>query len=94
MNSPRTANYHLEISVSHQELADSIRRIMDRFFLSARITERKSLWVVYIKAGDKIGDFLRLIDASMRCCSLKISAYRGISTTRCGGWTTVNWPMK
>ncbi|WP_297566730.1 DNA-binding protein WhiA [uncultured Faecalibaculum sp.] len=64
VNSPRTANYHLEISVSHQELADSIRRIMDRFFLSARITERKSLWVVYIKAGDKIGDFLRLIDAS------------------------------
>lgn len=64
VNSPKTPNYHLEISVTHQELAGSIQKIMERFFLPARIVERKGLWVVYLKAGDKIGDFLRLIDAS------------------------------
>ncbi|MEY8467732.1 DNA-binding protein WhiA [Faecalibaculum rodentium] len=64
VNSPRTSNYHLEISVTHRGLAESIQKLMERFFLSARITERKGLWVVYLKAGDKIGDFLRLIDAS------------------------------
>lgn len=64
VNSPKTSNYHLEISVTHQELAESIRRVMDRFRMPAKITERKNLWVVYLKAGDKIGDFLRVIDAS------------------------------
>lgn len=64
VNSPRTSKYHLEISVQHEDLATSIRKTMDRFGLHARITQRKNSYVVYIKAGDKIADFLRLCDAS------------------------------
>lgn len=64
VNSPRTSNYHLEISSAHEELAESLVKMMERFHIPARITQRKNMFVVYVKAGDKVGDFLRLVNAS------------------------------
>ena len=42
----------------------SVQKLMQRFFLPAKVIERKNVFVVYIKAGDKIADFLRLCNAS------------------------------
>ncbi|GJM57899.1 DNA-binding protein WhiA [uncultured Dubosiella sp.] len=64
VNSPKTTNYHCEIAVANAQLAGAIAKQMERFYLPARVIERKSLWIVYMKAGDKIADFLRLCSAS------------------------------
>lgn len=64
VNDPKTSNYHLEISCSHEEMASVIVKTMDRFYIPSKITQRKNSFVVYMKAGDKIADFLRLCNAS------------------------------
>lgn len=64
INSPKSTNYHLEMSSQEKELAVSVQKLMQRFYLPAKVIERKNLYVTYIKAGDKIADFLRLCNAS------------------------------
>lgn len=64
INSPKTTNYHCEITTTTQALGQGIKKIMERFLLPARLIERKNVFVVYIKAGDKIADLLRLCNAS------------------------------
>lgn len=64
INDPKTTNYHMEITCAKEDLAKVIQKQMERFFLPAKIIKRKSLYVIYLKAGDKIADFLRLCNAS------------------------------
>lgn len=64
VNSPNKANYHLEISTNDEESAKFIQKIMLRFDLPAKLIKRRNQEVVYLKASDKIGDFLRYIGAS------------------------------
>lgn len=64
INNPRTTNYHLEMTLPSQELATMAVKILERFYIPSKITLRKSNFVVYTKAGDKIADFLRLCGAS------------------------------
>ena len=63
VNAPTTSNYHLEISTSDQELAEFLCRLMNRFYLPAKIIQRRAQHVVYLKASDKIADFLRMCKA-------------------------------
>lgn len=64
VNSPNKSNYHLEISTSTVELAKFIQKIMIRFDLPAKHIKRRSQEVVYLKASDKISDFLRCVGTS------------------------------
>lgn len=64
VNSPSKANYHLEISTSNVELAVFVEKLMQRFELPAKHIKRRNQEVVYIKASDKISDFLRCVGAS------------------------------
>lgn len=64
INSPKSTNYHMELSCFDEELANSLIKIMERFHLNIRMVKRKSMWVLYLKASDKIADFLSLINAS------------------------------
>lgn len=64
VNSPQKANYHLEITTNTPEHAHYIQKIMHRFDLPAKTIKRRNQEVVYLKASDKIGDFLRCIGAS------------------------------
>lgn len=63
INAPTTPNYHLEISSQDEELSESILELVNRFDLEAKMIQRRNRFVVYIKAADKIADFLRLIKA-------------------------------
>lgn len=56
-------DYHLEIVTENEELARLIVKIMHGFSLSARMTDRKNNYIVYLKDGDHITDFLSLIGA-------------------------------
>ncbi len=64
VNSPLTANYHLEIAANSKAQADFIAKLMRRFDIPARYIKRRSQDVIYVKASDKISDFLRCIGAS------------------------------
>ena len=64
VNSPSKSNYHLEISTTNVELAKFIQKIMQKFNLPAKYIKRRNNDVVYLKASDKISDFLRCVGAS------------------------------
>ncbi|QIK68871.1 DNA-binding protein WhiA [Erysipelothrix sp. HDW6C] len=63
INAPTTANYHLEISTTEDDLAVYIQKLMQQFDIEARITKRRSKQVVYVKAADQIADFLKITGA-------------------------------
>lgn len=64
VNSPKTSNYHLEIKLKDQTLADMVIELLDRFQIPAKSIARRQKVIVYIKAAEKIADFLRCIGAT------------------------------
>ena len=87
VNAPTTSNYHLEISTSDQELAEFLCRLMNRFYLPAKIIQRRAQHVVYLKASDKIADFLRMCKADEALLEFEDTRIQRV-------WTTVSWPMR
>lgn len=63
VNAPQKTNYHLEISTNSFEHAQFIIKLMERFNLPSKNTVRRGNHVVYLKAADKIADFLKVIGA-------------------------------
>ncbi len=53
--------YHLEISTNDEEEASFIHALFDYYGLNSRVSFWKKKWVVYLKRGDSIFEFLRLI---------------------------------
>ena len=66
VNSPQTSGYHLEIKACNEKHADFLIDLMARFGIPARKITRRSREVVYLKASDRISDFLRVCGAD-RC---------------------------
>lgn len=64
VNSPMTANYHLEIATTNNSLAKYIQKQMLRFRMNAKLIKRRNQEVVYLKASDQISDFLKWVGAS------------------------------
>jgi DNA-binding protein WhiA len=55
--------YHLEINNHKPDYANEIGRVMNTFGLHARLIKRKGNYVIYIKEGEDIVDFLNIIGA-------------------------------
>lgn len=64
VNNPMTSNYHLEMSVVEEELADFICELMNEHELNAKVIKRRNKYVIYMKSVERIIDFLRAIGAS------------------------------
>lgn len=64
INSPKKSNYHCEIVTQDLEHAQYIQTIMNRFELGAKYIIRRNQHVIYLKASEKISDFLRMIQAN------------------------------
>jgi len=62
LNNPRRG-YHLEVISPCEDYARTITEIMAAFGLPARFFPRKEKQVVYVKEGEKISEFLRIIAA-------------------------------
>ena len=71
INPPEKTNYHLEITAANEEHAFFIQEMMNRFYLNAKVIERRNKFVVYIKAAEKIADFLRIIEAEQALFSFE-----------------------
>lgn len=56
--------YHLEIVCSDAATAGDIKKLMNQFSLGAGIMERRGSFVVYIKEGDHVSDFMKITGVS------------------------------
>ncbi|MEA4875876.1 DNA-binding protein WhiA [Anaerorhabdus sp.] len=63
VNAPQKTSYHLEIGTNSESHSEFIIKLMNRFEIPAKAIKRRNQHVVYVKAADKIADFLRLIGA-------------------------------
>ena len=50
--------------MGEETLAKFLCRLMNRFYLPAKVIKRRNQHVVYLKASDKIADFLRMCKAN------------------------------
>lgn len=64
-------SYHLEIVCTLESQAEQIRSILHSFELEARIVRRKKYFVVYIKDGSGICDFLNIMEAHISLMSFE-----------------------
>lgn len=63
-NDPKTSRYHLEFIIDESEEANFVQELLNEFYLNSKVLTRDKGYMVYIKEAEKIGDFLRLIQAS------------------------------
>ncbi len=64
VNDPKKSRYHLEFLVDKEDYADFICQLLNSFILNARYIKRDHKFMIYLKEAEKIGDFLRLIQAN------------------------------
>ncbi|WEK54533.1 MAG: DNA-binding protein WhiA [Candidatus Cohnella colombiensis] len=63
VNNPEGSSYHLEIASLYEEHCKALVELANKFHLNARFIERKKGFVLYIKEGEKIIEFLSIIGA-------------------------------
>ena len=63
VNDPKKSRYHLEIIVDTKEYADFINTKLNSYFLNSKVLKRENKYMIYIKEAEKIGDFLRMMNA-------------------------------
>lgn len=57
------SDYHLEMVTRSSLFAEEIRRVMRDFGLHPKLTDRKKDYIVYIKDGDEVSEFLQIAGA-------------------------------
>ena len=55
--------YHFEISTLDEEFVLYLRKLINEYDLKAKISKRRNTFIVYLKKGESIGDFLRIINS-------------------------------
>lgn len=63
VNNPEGSSYHLEIVTMYEGHCNALCTLANKFNLNARWIDRKKGYVLYIKEGEKIIEFLSLIGA-------------------------------
>ena len=64
INDPKTSMYHLEFSIDTLQEAEYVSNLLNDFYLNSKIIKREKGYMVYLKEAEKIGDFLRIINAN------------------------------
>lgn len=63
--------YHLELVTNNNDYAESIKKLINTYHLNAKVVDRKGNYVVYLKEGEQIVDFLNIIGAHKALLSLE-----------------------
>ncbi len=63
LNDPDSHSYHLEVYCKSADHAGELLQLFTDFHLHAKKTQRKKGYIVYLKEGDKIVEFLGLVGA-------------------------------
>ena len=70
-------SYHLEFVVDHEALANDLRKLIGSFVdLSAKVTERKGKYIVYIKNSQYISDMLAIMGAHSQVLKMEDTKIR------------------
>ena len=64
VNDPKKSRYHLEFMVGNREYANFVSKLLNEFNLNSKVLKRENRYMVYVKEAEKIGDFLRILDAT------------------------------
>lgn len=64
INDPKKSRYHLEFLVNDFEYASFISKILNQYDLNSKVLKRENKYMIYMKEAEKIGDFLRIINAN------------------------------
>ncbi len=64
INDPKKSRYHLEFLVDSEKYAIFVCKILNHFYLNAKYIKRENKYMVYLKEAEKIGDFLRIMNAT------------------------------
>lgn len=63
--------YHLELVTNNSEYAESIKKLVNSYDLNAKVVNRKGNFVLYLKEGEQIVDFLNVIGAHKALLNLE-----------------------
>lgn len=55
--------YHLELVTNNEDFAEDIKELLNQYELGAKVVVRKGNYVVYIKEGEHIVNFLNIVGA-------------------------------
>ena len=64
INDPKKSRYHLEFVVEDAEYASFINNLLNTYNLNSKYLKHENRYMVYVKEAEKIGDFLRIINAT------------------------------
>jgi len=64
INDPKKSRYHLEFVADSEEYGNFLVECLNKFYLNSKILKRENKYMIYIKEAEKIGDFLRVINAN------------------------------
>ena len=80
INSPKTSNYHLEITTVSENYARWLAKLFPKYKkieMTPKITKRRDRFVIYFKKSDQISNFLIMIGATNCCMEFEdMRAYR------------------
>lgn len=65
---------HLEINVRHEEMAEGLRRLLERYSIHLQVANRRKMFTVYAKNRREQADFLALVGAHRALLSLQSDA--------------------
>lgn len=63
VNDPKKSRYHLEFIIGDLEYANYVKKLLNQYNLNSKVLKRENKYMVYIKEAEKIGDYLRMINA-------------------------------
>jgi len=70
VNSPKTTNYHLELSLTSENYARWLAKLFGKYKkieIEPKIIERREKYIIYFKKSEQIGNFLIMIGAPASC---------------------------
>lgn len=70
VNSPKTSNYHLEISLNNDNYAKWLAKLFAKYHnsdIEPKITKRRDRYILYFKKSDQIANFLIMVGAVSSC---------------------------
>ena len=70
VNSPKTTNYHLEVSVNGENYAKWLQKLFGKYKkldIEPKIIKRRDQYVLYIKKSEQISNFLIVVGAPVTC---------------------------
>ena len=97
VNNPASRSYHLEISVKDEGFAKFLLKIWSKYQphpFSCKLSKRRNQFVLYLKRGDEISDFLVLMGAKDQCLAFEdVRISRDFSNigNRLGNLDTANY---